>query len=170
MIEAVDESVSIPDRQRALLGYYQLALDTSAHRTAAVLDELHKLRVLVRASGKRDAGLAFVDELVVAQAHPESDKRSSARKSLARRVRANQGTWIELWSRLAIGVSMMGEPETELNERGVIELIHVVVRLRHISQPMAELAAQVANEYLSRTQRTPWGNELMLEALGGSSE
>lgn len=163
------ESARIIGRQHVLYAYYTLALDHQSHRTPQAELALKEIQASVRELGKRDAGLALIDEIVIAQAHPDSEKRTSARKSLQRRVRANDGTWIELWARLALGSSMIAEQDTELNEQGVIELIHIVVRLGHLSQPSAELAAQIANEYFIRTNRTQWGNEILLEAQAGWS-
>ncbi len=163
------DSSRISGRQRMLYEYYTLALDHHSHRTPQAESALKEIQASVRELGKRDVGLALIDEIVIAQAHPDPEKRTSARKSLERRVRASDGTWIELWARLALGASMIAEHDAELNEQGVIELIHIVVRLGHLSQPIAELAAQIANEYFIRTNRTQWGNELMLEAQAGWS-
>jgi len=83
------------------------------------------------------------------------------------------GMIIILISFVAIGVSLLGEPETNSNERGVIELIHIIVRLDQINGPLAVLASQIANEYLIRTDRKQWGSELMFDArsvsVGGQS-
>ncbi len=159
----------ITNRQRALFGYYQLALDRAAYRTPKAQARLDELAELTRGREGRDPGIRLIEEMVVAQVHPDSQKRLAARAALSRRIRTDRDTWIELWARLAIGVSLMGEADTESNERGVIELIHVVVRLDHLSHPLAELASQIANEYFVRTDRAQWGGELMLEARSVST-
>ena len=156
-------------RQGVLLEYYRLMLDRSVHQTAQSQQRLKRIQSQARELGRRDPGLALIDEVVIAQVHPESEKRAAARKSLQRRTRTDDGTWIELWARLAIGVSLISEQDTQLNEQGVIELIHIIVRLGHLSQPLAILASEIANEYLARTERSAWGNELILEAQRGWS-
>ncbi len=159
----------ITDRQRALFGYYQLALDRSVHRTPEAQMVLDELAELVRGREGRDSGMRLIEEMVIAQAHPDSQKRLASRAGLRRRIRTDRDTWVELWARLAIGVSLMGEGDVETNERGVIELIHVVVRLDYLSHPLSELASQIANEYFVRTDRAQWGAELMLEARSVST-
>lgn len=168
-IDDFDAGLQVPARQRVLLEYYRLMLDRSAHQTAQSQQRLKLIQSQARELGRLDLGLALIDEVVVAQVHPESEKRAAARKSLQRRIRTDDGTWIELWARLAIGVSLISEQETQLNEQGVIELIHIIVRLDHLSQPLAILASKIANEYLARTERSAWGNELILEAQRGWS-
>ncbi len=159
----------ITDRQRAIFGYYQLALDRSVHHTPEAQMVLDELTELVRGREGRDSGMRLIEEMVIAQAHPDSQKRLASRAALRRRIRTDRDTWVELWARLAIGVSLMGEGDVESNERGVIELIHVVVRLDHLSHPLSDLASQIANEYFVRTDRAQWGAELMLEARSVST-
>ncbi len=173
-VGSIPDGDRITERQRAIFGYYQLALDTSAHRTPEALELLEKLSAMTRGREGRDPGIRLFEEMVIAQVHQDAQKRLAARVALKRRIRTDPDTWIELWARLAIGVSLLGEADTESNERGVIELIHVIVRFDHISHSLVVLASQIANEYLVRTDRSPWGAELMRWArragLGGQSE
>jgi len=165
---AIPDTDQISDRQRLLIGYYRLALDAQAHRTqegGIILDELNRK---VLALDHRDPGLEFFKDILVAQAHPEREIRIAARQSLDRRIRSNPDSWIEVWSRLAVGVSLLEDEHTQSNELGVIELIHIIVRLDHVNHPLALLAAQIANEYLVRTDRAEWGGELLLDAQLGA--
>ncbi len=166
---SMPELDSISTRQRVLGGYYALAMNASIHRTSEAQDELDQLAVLMRGRDNRDSGLEFVADMVIAQAHTDADKRLAARLGLERKIRSNPDTWIELWARLALGVSLIADDETLSNERGAIELIHVVVRLDQINPPLAILASQIANEYFVRTQRAPWGSALILESQNGRS-
>ena len=164
LLSSIEDTVRLTNRQQALYGLFQLAQNTQIHRTAESNLAIETLKQLMRGRENRDPGLEFIEDLVVAQAHEDIEKRNAARHAIERRIRAHSGTWIELWGRLAVGVSLLGEEDTDSNERGVIELIHVVVRLDHVSQPLAAVASQLANEYFVRTNRSQWGDELMLEA------
>lgn len=161
---SIPESDRITDRQRVLFGLYQLALDKPSHRTLQAREVIEDLDGITRGRDNRDQGIKLIEDMVIAQAHPNSQSRTAARLALDRRIRTDKGTWIELWARLAIGVSLLGEEDTESNERGVIELIHIIVRLDQVNGSLAVLASQIANEYLVRTDRTQWGAELMFEA------
>jgi hypothetical protein len=162
--DSLPESELISDRQRVIFGYYQLALDRDIHRTEQAGSVLDALDRVLLGRENRDPGVKFFEEMLNAQAHPDAQHRLAARASLDRRIRSNPDTWIELWARLAIGVSLLAEPETQSNERGVIELIHVIVRLEHIDTNLAILASQIADEYLSKTGRPAWGAQLLHDA------
>lgn len=168
-MEQLPESDRITDRQRALFGYYRLALDQQSHRTEQAKARINQLGDLTRGRENRDPGIKLFEEMLVAQAHPDAQQRLIARGQLDRRVRSGSGTWIELWARLALGVSLIHEPDTASNELGVIELIHIVVRLEHIDKRLAVLASQIADEYLTRTNRGAWGDQLLHDARNASA-
>lgn len=158
------DMISADDRRRILAGYFELAHGLQLHRldkSREILDELNRL---IRDQEGRDPGLELFKDMVVVQAHPDVENRRAARMALERRVRSEKGTWVEVWARLGIGVSLLVEQDTESNERGVIQLIHIVVRLENVSRPLAVLASQIADDYFIRTNRSQWGAELMLEA------
>jgi len=164
MLAPIPESDRNNDRIELLARYFRLALDAGAYQTPQAGESLDELRSMSRKRENRDLGLDLFNEMLTAQIHPDSQERIVARSSLERRARANKGTWIELWARLGLGVSLIGEQDPQANERGVIELIHIIVRLDDVSHPLTLLASQVASDYLSRTDRPQWGSELMLEA------
>jgi hypothetical protein len=163
-LDALPESDRITPRQRVLYGYYQLALNQSVHRTSDGRANLDRIKAVMRDLDGRSPGVEFFADMVVAQAHPDAQQRLAARASLERRIRAHTDTWIELWARLGLGVSLLGEEGTQSNELGVIELIHVIVRLDHLSHPLAVLASELADDYLIHTDRQSWGEELRLAA------
>lgn len=167
-LRSVNTRVQLPESYpvdlRAISAIYQLAIETDVHQSAAAEDRLEEVRKLIQQVQGRPVGLELLFDMLVAQAHPDSSERSNARETLSRKVRSGSGTWIELWSRLGIGVSLLHENDTEANEQGVIELIHIIVRLKDTSRPIASLAAEIANDYFVRTGRASWGAQLILEA------
>ena len=166
-VGSIPDTDQISDRQRVLVEYYKLAMNAQVHRTPLAEQKLDELAGMTRGRDKRDAGVELVSDLVIAQAHPQAEKRLAARTALERRSRSNSDTWIELWARMGVGVSLLGDSSVESNEQGVIELIHVIVGLDHLSPALSVLASKIANDYLVQTNRTQWGSELMLEALNG---
>lgn len=143
---------------------YQLAHNRSLHRTDDAENTLSAVARLLRTQDRKDAGVAFMLEMANAMYHPDQQRRVAMRAALARRKRVSQGTWVEVWSRLAIGSSLLSEQETQLNELGAIELIHIIVRLSDISPSLSQLAAQVVNAYLVETNQEDWGAQLLLLA------
>ena len=166
-LSELDSLVDVSVRTRTMHGYYQLALDHGVHRTQQAREQLDNIDALLRTRDQSTPGLEFIEDIVVCQAHPDASQRKNARSAIERRVRAHQGTWIEAWGRLAIGVSLINETEPLQNELGLIELIHVIVRLKEDNRSLAELAATLAGDYLDRTDRSSWGNELEYHARSG---
>lgn len=164
----IKSSVQLPDSYpsdlQAISAIYQLAIETAVHQKPIAEDRLDQIRRLVQQVQGRPLGLDLMLDMLVAQSHPDADARKDAREALDRKVRSGSGTWIELWARLGVGVSLLHEDDVDTNERGAIELIHIIVRLKDTSRPIAILASQIANDYFVRTDRPSWGAQLILEA------
>jgi hypothetical protein len=147
-------------RIRMLHAYFELA-SCSVNDQDAVLNRLEELK---RRNRTRDAGLVLVEQMCFAQAHPDESKRRGARESLVRRTQTQRGTWIEVWARLALGAGQIRDRDPYIRDRGVIELVHIIVRLGEVDPGLTMLAAQIAQEYLRDTDRAPWGAQLMQDA------
>jgi len=163
-IDPIPELGSKSIHQQAYYELYRLAYSIDEHKTEVAeksLDEINRLGI---GRANRDAGFEFMKDMVTAQAHPVEDTRRAARDSLNRKIKSQTGSWIEMWARLGLGISLLDEEDVESNERGVIELIHVIVRFQSMNPNLAETASQIANEYLVRTNRTQWGSELLFDA------
>lgn len=151
---------ALTDRERLLMAMFTLAIDRG-YESANRIEEIEGFSRTLRV---RDPGLVLMEQMVYAQAHPDESKRQGARDALARRTRTQDGTWIEVWARLGLGASCLQDDNPLVNERGVIELIHVVVRLHHIDPRLTLLAAEMANDYLVSTARPHWGAQLLQDA------
>ena len=154
------ESIDAPSRTQLLHAYYALVAASESDRSAW----FERIEVLKRANRARDAGLVLIEQLCFAQAHPEESGRRGARDSLKRRTQTQRGTWIEVWSRLGIGVSKIRSENANERDEGVIELVHIIVRLGDVEPGLTLLAAQIAQDELARTDRASWGSALMQEA------
>lgn len=163
-IESIPEMDSKSLHQQAFFKLYQLAYSIEEHKTENAELKLDEIDRLVIGRSNRDSGFEFMREMVTAQVHPSLQKRNAARGTLNRKIKSQSGTWIEMWARLGLGVSLLSEESVESNEQGVIELIHVIVRFQSFSPSLAESASQIANEYLVKTNRTQWGSELLFDA------
>ncbi|MBL4699263.1 MAG: hypothetical protein JKX70_10560 [Phycisphaerales bacterium] len=163
-LASMPDSEDLSSRQRALYGYFELALHSDIHRTVQAEEKFAQIERLIRGRERRDTGIDLIADMVAAQAHPSSQIRKASIAALKRQARTNPGTWIEVWARLAIGVSLLADEDTRANERGIIELVHIIVRLNDVSRPLAQLASEIANEYLARTDRVQWGNDLKFQS------
>lgn len=154
------ESIEAPVRVRLMHAYFALVDSADANRH----DLIARINELKRVKGSRDAGLVLVEQVSFAQAHPDKAVRVSAREALVRRTQTQRGEWIEVWARLGIGVSLIRSDTIEVRDRGLIELIHIIVRLGDVEPELTLFAAQIAHDYLSQTDRPAWGSTLLQEA------
>ena len=153
-----------PLRIQIIAEIYQLATERDQYKTEIMGDRLESLIARAHEIRSQSNGVDFLFDMLICQAHPDADRRKSSRRQLENRVRSQRNTWIEAWARLALGSAMIHEDEPLLNEQGVIQLIHIIVRLKHDQPEIALLAAQIANDYLAQTQRASWGQALIVEA------
>jgi len=161
-IGSLPESDTVTARERYLHAGFAAALSGREQ-------DLARFDRAKREPGVRDPGVELFEDMIHAQSHPEPARRRAARDALERRTRTGGGSWIEVWARLGLGKAMLGDDETQTRERGLIELIHIIVRLPRVRPELTLLAAELAREYLNATDRPRWGAELMLEARSGIS-
>ncbi len=154
------ESINAPARTQLLHAYYALVAASESDRS----EWFERIEELKRTYRTRDAGLVLIEQLCFAQALPEESGRRGARYSLTRRTQTQRGTWIEVWARLGIGVSKIRSDDENERDEGVIELVHIIVRLGDVEPGLTLLAAQIAQDELARTGRASWGDTLMQEA------
>lgn len=76
---------------------------------------------------RTDRGVAFAAEIVLARTG-DADQRQASRKKLQDRIRTDAQPWAEAWCRVAIGRSLLREPEAEQKRLGVVELLHLPAR------------------------------------------
>ncbi len=166
-IGALPDSAPVTDRERLLHDCFALALAVRGDPANRVLiDGIDARR---REPGARDAGAELVADMVMARVHPDPEQRAAARGALQRRARTDRGGWVEAWARLGLGAAMISDDDPQSNERGLIELLHVIVRLRQVSPALTELGAELAGEYLVRTHRPCWAAQIMLDARGAGA-
>ncbi len=67
------------------------------------------------------------------------EARAAATASLRARLGGAPG-WQEVWIRIAVGRSMLLDPDTETRRRGVVELLHIPARLEPAPKRLAALA------------------------------
>lgn len=163
-IDLGDHLNNRPLRLGIIAELYQIALDTDQYKTQETGERLDSLIARSRDIRSQPAGVEFLLDMVMCQAHPEADRRQASRRQLENRFRSQKGTWGEAWARLAIGSSLIHEDDPTLNEQGVIQLIHIIVRMNRDQPELALLAAQIANEYLANTKRASWGQALIAQA------
>ena len=146
-LDTINESLDA--RASLMHAYFQLA-NCARNEQASALGRIEELK---RQNRSRDAGLVLFEQMVFAQAHPDESKRRGARESLTRRTQTQRGTWIEVWARLAIGAGQIRDEDPYIRDRGVIELVHIIVRLGDVDPGLTLLAAQIAERYLRDTNR-----------------
>ena len=151
-------------RAKILAESYRIAIGQASFHTQSAKEDLNAVLRLAQGLHSNDPGVDLVVEMLICQAHPDADRRASARKKLANKIQSADIAWVEAWARLAIGNSLINEDQPSLNEQGVIELIHVIVRMNDSHPNLAILAATIADEYLSSTDRASWGRELRAKA------
>ena len=155
---------AVTDRQAALHELYDLSFSIGFVRDEQSSERLLALSERISKQRLRDPGIMLILDMLIARGHPVADKRADARGKLERRVQYDDDTWIEVWSRLGLGMSLLSERDHASKDRGVIHLIHIVVRLRDISPTLAQLAAKIADDHLAKTDRSRWGDELINES------
>ncbi len=74
-----------------------------------------------------DIGVRVVADMLRARIG-EAPARKDARKSLAERLNAKTQPWLQAWCRVAIGRSLLAEPEAEQQRMGVVVLLIVASR------------------------------------------
>ncbi|MBL4808428.1 MAG: hypothetical protein JKY43_00020 [Phycisphaerales bacterium] len=121
-------------------------------------------------------GLELYLNMLIVQVHPDGEARDDARRWLGFRSASKSGTWIDAWCRLAIGVSYIEESDRtdndEMLSRGVVELVHVMVRFRESHPELARVAREIAVEGLSRDGRIDEAAELVrsFDTMTGMTE
>lgn len=163
--DRTDGSLSAPDprasgRTKLIHAYFAAVLAEEGDRP----DVLGRIQLIKREYKARDPGLIFLEQMVFAQAHPERTARIAARDALLRRTQSQRDTWIEVWSRLGLGVSLIRDEDPHARDLGVVHLIHIIVRLPQIDPGLTMLAAEIADSYLRSTQRSAWGSKLVQDA------
>lgn len=148
-------------RERVLFALYVMVLAQQTRIDQQGVDEIEQLKQSMRA---KDAGIVLVEQMVFAQVHPDASRRQAAREALTRRARTQRNTWIEVWARLGLGASLLREPAFGEQERGVIELLHIVTRLSSVDAGLTMLAAEIANTHLASTGRAQWGQQILYDA------
>lgn len=90
-----------------------------------------------------DPGVQWVRQIVQSRVG-DASQRDAARTALVARLSPRpsaNGTpsaeWIEVWTRAAIGRSLIREPSTEQKQLGIIELLHVPARLSSVHPYLA---------------------------------
>ncbi len=156
----LDVAKDVSIRTQLIASYYELALSTPSDREQI----LQEIAVQKRTQRARDAGLVLLEQMCFAQTHPDESVRRGARDSLRRRTQTQRGNWIEVWSRLALGASLIRDDDPQVRDSGVIELVHIIVRLSDVDPQLTLLAADLADSYLSYTHRSEWGNAIIREA------
>ncbi len=117
-------------------------------------------------------GLELYLNMLIVQVHPEADARDDARRWLRSRSSQKSGTWIDAWCRLALGVSYLNESDQaqngEMLSRGVVELVHVMVRFGESHPNLARVARGLAIESLTESGRIDEASELArsFDAIG----
>mgnify|MGYP005839386895 CR=1 FL=1 len=157
---ALPQLPNLTDRERLLFLYYRLVSD-GPDRAEAHLTQIEDLKRLMRS---RDPGLVLMEQMVFAQAHPDAAKRNAGFNALRRRTKTQADTWVEVWARLAMGASLLSDPDATRREQGVIELLHVVVRLHSVDPNLTMLAAQTAAAYLDATERGHLSAQILHDA------
>lgn len=75
-----------------------------------------------------DPGLQLVFDIVSARVG-DTQERADARAALAARLTIESPAWLEAWCRVAIGRSLLREPERNRVVLGIAEMLHVPARL-----------------------------------------
>lgn len=92
-----------------------------------------------------DAGVQLVYDVVASQ-RGAAELREDGRRGLRRRIEGGLPGWAEAWARCALGRSLLREPGHEDRLLGVVELLHVHVRLSLESPHLAAVSlAQAAS-------------------------
>lgn len=104
--------------------------------------------------------LELYRQMLVAQKHPEPDARAAAREWLVARSRLQPGGWVDAWCRLGVGVSYLIEGEG-MTSRGIVELVHVMVRLKTERPLLARWALDIAADALRSQGRIQEAAELL---------
>ncbi len=164
-LHIADDSISDPDprssgRTRLIHAYFATVLVEPEEKP----ELLEHIQILKREYKARDPGLIFLEQMVFAQAHTDRSARIAARDALLRRTESQHDTWIEVWARLGLGVSLIRDEDLHARDLGVVHLVHVIVRLPQIDPGLTMLAAEIAESYLHSTQRSAWGSKLMQDA------
>lgn len=139
-----------------------------AERSAWALADLYRVSVL-RALGESaplparsvvDAAQALVWDLVAAT-DSDAAVRASARAALEQRVAESQTpAWMEAWCRVALGRSMLQEPDPQTQLLGCAQLVHVPARLADEQPYLAGLALAEAAAAADRRGDAPGAENL----------
>ncbi len=124
------------------------ALDLAALYEQAARHEVG-LEAMLPPERSSDAGIRLVREMVAARVSPPP-RRAEARIALLKMVDARPAAWTEAWIRVAVGRSLLMEPDRESRLLGVAHLAHVPARLSRESPyltgvAIAEMAVAVAH-------------------------
>ena len=92
-------------------------------------------------------GVKFLS-LLVSCRDKESDKRSSARERLKRKI-TNEQHWTNAWSYMMIGLSLISEDGQGRQLQGVVNLLHIPARFVRSQPYLAGLALSDASSALN---------------------
>ena len=87
---------------------------------------------------------------VVACGAVDAKERQAARIALARRM-PDRPAWAEAWSRLHIGLSLVGETGIGRQQQGIVSLLHVPARFANSQPYLTGLALAYAAKALEAT-------------------
>jgi len=144
-------------------------------RAFGVVNEVHGfegedvVELISELDGPRDAslgyrrGLELYSKMLAAQRHLNAEEREDARRWLKTRSESKAESWIDAWARLALGASFIGESvrSDEGVSRGVVELVHVMVRFGEDRPMLGRVAVQLAVDGLRDVGRFDEAGELM---------
>ncbi len=94
-------------------------------------------------------GVRFA-ELIVSATQQDERGRRSARTQLLEQLERNLATWREAWSRIAIGRSLLMEPDEDERALGVVHLLHVPARFGSGQPFLVGVALAEASRELDR--------------------
>ncbi|QOJ01423.1 MAG: hypothetical protein HRU70_13370 [Phycisphaeraceae bacterium] len=109
-------------------------------------------------------GVRLVYEVVRSRAGDEAGRRE-ARRALGERLGGRSPGWVEAWVRVAVGRSLLLEPEVERKREGLLSLMYVVSRSSGEEGYITGLAMASAAVGLSETGEAEAGRALARELM-----
>ena len=107
------------------------------------------------------AGVRLLSRVVACGA-VDAKERQTARMALARRV-ADRPAWAQAWSRLHIGLSLVGETGLGRQQQGIVSLLHVPARFANSQPYLTGLALAYAAKALEASGDSEGAASLRVE-------
>lgn len=152
-------------------------LAISGNERVADLAMLYRMAMRTEASGgtmdavglpplrSTHAGVRLVRDIVVTRVG-DADARKNARTALQERINTPEvEPWVEGWCRIALGRSLIREPDEGMKSQGVIHLLHVPARLSNAVPELAPLALAEAAVALDASGDVAGGASVKAEIL-----